>query len=145
MTFEAQPGTTTAIVGPSGAGKTTAVRLLQPCACWTPKQGRVTIDGLDMREVRQADLRGAVALVPQDVALFNDTLYANIAFARPRAPPATREVRAAAEAAEAWPLHTTASPNGMSTMVGERGLKALRRRAPSGWASPAPSWPIRAS
>ena len=118
VSFEAAPGTTTAIVGPSGAGKTTAVRLA--LRLLDPKQGRVTIDGLDMREVRQADLRGAVALVPQDVALFNDTLYANIAFARPSA--GTDEVRAAAEAAELGPF-IDSLPNGMSTMVGERGLK----------------------
>ena len=118
VSFEAPPGTTTAIVGPSGAGKTTAVRLA--LRLLDPKAGRVTIDGLDMRHVRQADLRGAVALVPQDVALFNDSLYANIAFARPSA--GTDEVRAAAEAAELGPF-IDSLPNGMSTMVGERGLK----------------------
>jgi ATP-binding cassette subfamily B protein len=118
VSFEAQPGTTTAIVGPSGSGKTTAVRLV--LRLLDPKAGRVMIDGLDMRKVKQVDLRGAVALVPQDVALFNDTLYANIAFARPGA--SNDEVRAAAEAAELGPF-IDSLPNGMSTMVGERGLK----------------------
>jgi ATP-binding cassette subfamily B protein len=118
VTFEAPPGTTTAIVGPSGAGKTTAVRLV--LRLLDPKAGRVSIDGLDMRQVRLADLRGAVALVPQDVALFNDSLYANIAFARPGA--SHDDVRAAAEAAELGPF-IDSLPNGMSTMVGERGLK----------------------
>lgn len=119
VSFTAPPGTTTALVGPSGAGKTTAVRLamrlLDPNA-----GGRVLIDGLDMRQVKQTSLRRAVALVPQDVALFNDSLYANIAFARPGA--GTDEVRAAAEAAELGPF-IDSLPNGMSTMVGERGLK----------------------
>jgi len=118
VSFTAPPGTTTALVGPSGAGKTTAVRLAMRLI--DPQAGRVTLDGLDMRDLQQAALRGAVALVPQDVALFNDTLYANIAFARPDA--ADAEVRAAAEAAELGPF-IDSLPNGMSTAVGERGLK----------------------
>jgi ATP-binding cassette subfamily B protein len=80
----------------------------------------VVIDGIDLRSVRQDSLRGAVALVPQDVALFNESLYANIAFARPDA--TADEVRAAAEAAELGPF-IDALPNGLSTLVGERGLK----------------------
>jgi ATP-binding cassette subfamily B protein len=118
VSFQAAPGTTTALVGPSGAGKTTAVRLAMRLL--DPKGGRVLIDGLDMRQVKQSALRATVALVPQDVALFNDSLYANIAFARPGA--ANDEVRAAAEAAELGPF-IDSLPNGMSTMVGERGLK----------------------
>jgi ABC-type transport system involved in Fe-S cluster assembly fused permease/ATPase subunit len=118
VSFEAPPGTTTALVGPSGAGKTTAVRLAMRLL--DPKDGRVLIDGLDMRQVKQTALRQAVALVPQDVALFNDSLYANIAFARPGA--GNDAVRAAAEAAELGPF-IDSLPNGMSTMVGERGLK----------------------
>jgi ABC-type transport system involved in Fe-S cluster assembly fused permease/ATPase subunit len=118
VSFETPPGTTTALVGPSGAGKTTAVRLAMRLL--DPKEGKVRIDGLDMRQVKLSALRRAVALVPQDVALFNDSLYANIAFARPDA--GTDEVRAAAEAAELGPF-IDGLPNGMSTMVGERGLK----------------------
>jgi len=118
VSFVAPPGTTTALVGPSGAGKTTAVRLAMRLI--DPQAGRVTLDGLDMRQVKQEALRRAIALVPQDVALFNDTLYANIAFARPDA--ADEEVRAAAEAAELGPF-IDGLPNGMSTAVGERGLK----------------------
>ena len=118
VSFEAPPGTTTALVGPSGAGKTTAVRLAMRLL--DPKEGRVLLDGLDLRQVKQAAIRQAVALVPQDVALFNDSLYANIAFARPGA--ANEEVRAAAEAAELGPF-IDSLPNGMSTLVGERGLK----------------------
>jgi ABC-type transport system involved in Fe-S cluster assembly fused permease/ATPase subunit len=118
VSFVAPPGTTTALVGPSGAGKTTAVRLAMRLL--DPNDGRVLIDGLDMIQVKQSALRQAVALVPQDVALFNESLYANIAFARPGA--GTDEVRAAAEAAELGPF-IDSLPNGMSTMVGERGLK----------------------
>jgi ATP-binding cassette subfamily B protein len=106
------------LVGPSGAGKTTAVRLAMRLI--DPKAGRVTLDGLDLRLIKQAELRTAVALVPQDVALFNDSLYANIAFARPGAD--NEDVRAAAEAAELGPF-IDSLPHGMSTMVGERGLK----------------------
>ncbi|HEY3950590.1 ABC transporter ATP-binding protein/permease [Phenylobacterium sp.] len=118
VSFAVAPGTTTAMVGPSGSGKTTAVRLAMRLL--DPKQGRVLIDGLDMRQVKQTALRQAVALVPQDVALFNESLYANIAFARPGA--SNDEVRAAAEAAELGPF-IDSLPNGMSTLVGERGLK----------------------
>ena len=118
VSFSARPGATVALVGPSGGGKTTAVRLAMRLI--DPQAGRVTIDGLDLKEVRLASLRRAVALVPQDVALFNDTLYANIAFARPEASP--DEVRAAADAAELGPF-IEGLPQGLSTLVGERGLK----------------------
>jgi ATP-binding cassette subfamily B protein len=118
VSFQAGPGETIALVGPSGAGKTTAVRLAMRLI--DPQAGRVLIDGVDMREVKLEALRGAVALVPQDVALFNDTLLANIAFARPQASPA--EVRAAAEAAELGAF-IDSLPEGMATLVGERGLK----------------------
>lgn len=112
------PGTTVAIVGPSGAGKTTLVRLALRMI--DPQAGRITLDGYDLRALTQASLRRAVALVPQDVALFNDTLAANIAFARPQATEA--EVWAAAEAAELGEFIRNL-PDGMATKVGERGLK----------------------
>jgi ABC-type transport system involved in Fe-S cluster assembly fused permease/ATPase subunit len=118
VSFVAEPGQTVALVGPSGAGKTTAVRLAMRLI--DPQAGRITLDGVDMRELQVAALRRAVALVPQDVALFNDTLYANIAFARPDAGPDA--VRAAAEAAELGGF-IDSLPDGMSTRVGERGLK----------------------
>jgi ABC-type transport system involved in Fe-S cluster assembly fused permease/ATPase subunit len=118
VSFTAPPGTTTALVGPSGAGKTTAVRLAMRLI--DPKGGRITLDGVDMRQVKQRALRQAIALVPQDVALFNDSLYANIAFARPEA--GAEAVRAAADAAELGPF-IDSLPEGMSTRVGERGLK----------------------
>lgn len=118
ITFEVPPGTTTALVGPSGAGKTTIVRLALRLV--DPGVGEVTLDGVDLRSLARADLRRAVALVPQDVALFNDTLGANIAFARPEA--REDEIRAAAEAAELGAF-IDAVPGGLAVRVGERGLK----------------------
>ncbi len=116
--FRAAPGMTVALVGPSGAGKTTLVRL--GLRLIDPQSGRILIDGVDLRELRMAGLRRAVALVPQDVALFNDTLEVNIAFGRPDASP--QEVAAAAEAAE-LSTFIEGLPEGMATRVGERGLK----------------------
>jgi ATP-binding cassette subfamily B protein len=118
VSFEAAPGQTVALVGPSGAGKTTVVRLAMRVL--DPKEGGIRLDGVDLRAVRLGDLRRAVALVPQDVALFNDTLGANIGFARPDASAA--EIRAAAEAAELGGF-IDGLPNGLQTRVGERGLK----------------------
>jgi len=116
--FRTEPGTTTALVGPSGAGKTTVARLA--LRLLDPQSGRVLLDGLDLRDAKIESLRRAVALVPQDVALFNDTLYANIAFARPDADEG--EVWAAAEAAE-LARFIEGLPYKMETRVGERGLK----------------------
>ncbi len=118
VSFEVAPGTTTALVGPSGAGKTTLVRLALRLI--DPQVGEVRLDGLDLRKIKQASLRGAVALVPQDVALFNDSVRSNIAFSRPDAD--DRAVWAAAEAAELGDF-IRGLPEGMATRVGERGLK----------------------
>jgi ATP-binding cassette subfamily B protein len=118
VSFTAPAGSTVAIVGPSGAGKSTLIRLALRLI--DPQAGRVLIDGQDLRQVTQASLRSAVALVPQDVALFNDSLAVNIAFARPDA--GEEDIWAAAEAAELGPF-IRALPDGMATRVGERGLK----------------------
>lgn len=118
VSFEVSPGTTTALVGPSGAGKTTLVRLALRLI--DPQVGAVRLDGVDLRQVRQASLRRAVALVPQDVALFNDSVRSNIAFSRPDAD--DEAVWAAAEAAELGDF-IRGLPEGMATRVGERGLK----------------------
>lgn len=118
VSFRVAPGTTTALVGPSGAGKSTIVKLA--LRLLDPQEGQVSIDGHDARSVTQASLRAAVALVPQDVALFNDTLAANIAFARPEADEA--QIWAAAEAAELADF-IRGLPDGLRTTVGERGLK----------------------
>ena len=118
VSFIARPGSTVALVGPSGAGKTTLVRLAMRLV--DPQDGRVTLDGVDLRRLRLPALRRAVALVPQDVALFNDTLRANLAYARPEATLA--EVSAVAEAAELGAF-IDGLPEGLETKVGERGLK----------------------
>ncbi|MEO9211729.1 MAG: ABC transporter ATP-binding protein/permease, partial [Caulobacteraceae bacterium] len=118
VSFVTPPGSTTALVGTSGSGKTTIGRLV--LRLLDPQAGRVVLDGVDLRRVTLESLRRSVALVPQDVALFNDTLYANIAFAAPDA--GAEAVWAAAEAAELAPF-IDGLPNRMETRVGERGLK----------------------
>jgi ATP-binding cassette, subfamily B, heavy metal transporter len=118
ISFVAAPGKTTALVGPSGSGKTTIVRLA--LRLLDPQEGAIRIDGVDLRDAKQSALRGAIALVPQEVALFNDTLQANISFGRPGASEA--EVWAAAEAAELVAF-IESLPDKMETRVGERGLK----------------------
>jgi ABC-type transport system involved in Fe-S cluster assembly fused permease/ATPase subunit len=118
VSFRAPPGSTTGIVGTSGAGKTTMVRLALRLI--DPQAGAVSIDGVDLRALKQSSLRGAVALVPQDVALFNDTLRVNIGFGRPEAD--EQEIWAAADQAELGDF-IRGLPDGMQTKVGERGLK----------------------
>ncbi len=118
VSFETPRGTTTALVGPSGAGKTTSVRLALRLI--DPQEGAVRIDGVDLRDVRQASLRRALALVPQEVALFNDSLAANIAFGDPEASEA--EVWEAIRAAELGEF-VESLPYQLETRVGERGLK----------------------
>ncbi len=116
--FRAPPGRRVALVGPTGAGKSTIARLL--FRFYDPTRGRVLVDGHDLRELTQASLRAAIAVVPQDTVLFNDTIGYNLAFGRPDASQA--EIEAAAEAAQ---LHCfiAALPQGYDTVVGERGLK----------------------
>lgn len=118
VSFVARPGETVALVGPSGAGKTTLVRLALRMI--DPRSGQISLDGVDLKQLKVAALRRAVALVPQDVALFNDSLLANIAFARPEA--TADEIAAAAAAAELTDF-IASLPDGMETRVGERGLK----------------------
>ena len=118
VTFTAHAGKSLAIVGPSGAGKTTLIRLALRLI--DPQEGRVTLDGVDLRDLSHEALRRAMALVPQDVALFNDSLGANIAFGDPKAGP--EQIAAAAQAAELGPF-IDGLPEGLETRVGERGLK----------------------
>ena len=111
-------GKTTAVVGSSGAGKSTLSRLLY--RFYDIDRGSIRIDGQDIRDVTQTSLRAAIAIVPQDTVLFNDTLEYNIRYGRPSASDAA--VAAVAEAAH-LSRFIAALPEGMKTRVGERGLK----------------------
>src|SRR6185503_12730508 len=112
------PGEVVALVGPSGGGKTTLVSLLP--RFWDPDRGRVLLDGIDIRTLLLSDLRGAIAIVPQDPALFSGTIRENIAYARPGA--SLEDVEAAARAAHAHEF-IERLPAGYETVVGERGVK----------------------
>ncbi len=118
LSFAVPAGHTVAIVGASGAGKSTISRLL--LRFYDVDQGRVVIDGQDIREVSQDSLRAAIGTVPQDTVLFNDTVYYNIAYGRPEAIPSEVE-----EAARMARIHdfVVGLPDGYQTIVGERGLK----------------------
>ena len=112
------PGEVVALVGPSGAGKTTLANLLP--RFWDVTAGRITLDGVDSRALRLAELRHAIGIVPQEPALFSGSVLENIAYARPDA--AQAEVEAAARAAHAHEF-IARLPQGYGTLVGERGVK----------------------
>lgn len=118
VSFEVPAGKTVAIVGPTGAGKSTISRLLY--RFYDVTGGRITIDGQDLRDVTQESLRSAIGMVPQDTVLFNDTIGYNIEYGRPGA--SADEVREAAGMAQVGPFIETL-PKGYDTPVGERGLK----------------------
>jgi ATP-binding cassette, subfamily B, bacterial len=111
-------GATVAIVGPSGAGKTTLANLL--LRFWDPASGHILIDGDDLRDFELDHLRRRISLVSQDTYLFNDTLRANVALARPDADEAAIH-RALDQAALAD--FVTSLPDGLDTRVGERGVQ----------------------
>jgi ATP-binding cassette subfamily B protein len=118
MTFEIPPAAKVAVVGSSGAGKSTLARLLY--RFYDVTGGTVNISGVDIRKLRQTSLRSAIAIVPQDTVLFNDTILYNIQYGRPAA--SHDEVVAAAKAAH---IHDfiLSLPDGYDARVGERGLK----------------------
>lgn len=118
LDFEIPPGKKVAIVGSSGAGKSTLSRLL--FRFYDVDGGRILINGQDIREVSQQSVRAVIGIVPQDTVLFNDTIYYNIAYAKPNA--SREEVIHAATMAH---IHTfiESIPQGYETLVGERGLK----------------------
>lgn len=118
VSFRVPAGHTLAIVGASGAGKSTISRILY--RFYDIAQGRVLIDGQDIRNVTQATLRAAIGMVPQDTVLFNDTIRYNIRYGKPTATDA--EVEAAAAHAQIGGF-IASLPKGYDTMVGERGLK----------------------
>ena len=118
VTFLAPPGQLTALVGPSGAGKTTITHLVS--RLYDPGEGAVLIGGHDIRDVTQASLHDAVGVVTQDAHMFHDTIRANLAYARPGA--TERELEQACRAAQIWDL-ISALPDGLDTIVGDRGYR----------------------
>jgi ATP-binding cassette subfamily B protein len=118
VSFDIPAGHTVAVVGHSGSGKSTLARLL--FRFYDVNAGRITFNGIDIRDVTQKSVRAAIGIVPQDTVLFNDTVYYNIAYGDPQA--SREQVIAAAKAAH---IHEfiESLPEGYETSVGERGLK----------------------
>ena len=118
VTFQALPGQLTALVGPSGAGKTTITHLVS--RLYDPDQGAVLIGGQDLRDVSLESLHDVVGVVTQDAHMFHDTIRANLSYARPEATEA--DLVAACQAAQIWDL-IAALPDGLDTVVGDRGYR----------------------
>ncbi len=116
ITFTALPGTVTALVGPSGAGKTTISALVP--RLYDVTAGSIKIDGNDVRDLTLTSLRDSIGVVMQDSHLFHDTITANLRYAKSDA--TIDQMKAACQAAQIWDLISTL-PNGLDTMVGERG------------------------
>ena len=116
--FDIPAGHKVAVVGHSGSGKSTLARLLY--RFYDIGSGRILINATDIRDLKQANLRGAIGIVPQDTVLFNDTIYYNIQYGRPQA--TREEVIAAAQAAHIHDF-VVSLPDGYEARVGERGLK----------------------
>jgi len=118
VTLEIEAGRSLALVGPSGAGKSTIFELLQ--RFYDPQDGRIELDGVDIRELPLAQLRGQLAIVPQQPTLFSADVRHNIAYGRPDAGDA--EIEAAARRAHAHDF-ITALPEGYASDLGERGVR----------------------
>jgi ATP-binding cassette subfamily B protein len=118
ISFEVRPGQLAALVGPSGSGKTTATYLLP--RFYDPTEGTVSIDGHDLRDLTLGTLSDAIGMVTQETFLFNDTIRANLAYARPAAAPAELE-----DACRAANIHDFIAglPGGYDTLVGNRGYR----------------------
>jgi ATP-binding cassette subfamily B protein len=118
ISFDAPAGRLTALVGPSGAGKTTITHLV--ARLYDPRSGTVRIGGDDIRDVTQESLHDAVGVVTQDAHMFHDTIRANLGYAKPGATDA--DLIEACKAAQIWPL-IAALPDGLDTIVGDRGYR----------------------
>ena len=118
VSFNCKPGEMLALVGSTGAGKTTVTELL--ARFYEPDEGRILIDGIDIRDVTLASLRQNISMVLQDTFLFNGTIAENISYARPQA--SKEEIKAAAKAANI-DAEIEAMPDGYDTLTGERGVK----------------------
>ncbi|HET9968944.1 MAG TPA: ABC transporter ATP-binding protein [Streptosporangiaceae bacterium] len=118
VSFRAPPGKLTALVGPSGAGKTTITALA--ARLYDPNEGMVRIGGYDLRDVTQESLHDVVGVVTQDAHLFHDTIRANLTYARPEA--TELDLIGACEAAQIWGL-ISSLPDGLDTVVGDRGYR----------------------
>ena len=116
LSFVAEPGTLTALVGPSGAGKTTISALIP--RLYDVTAGAITIDGHDIRAITLESLRNSIGVVMQDAHLFHETIAQNLRYAKADA--TDEEMRSACESAQIWKL-IESLPNGLETMVGERG------------------------
>ncbi|HEY8068194.1 MAG TPA: lipid A export permease/ATP-binding protein MsbA [Burkholderiales bacterium] len=119
VSFAMRPGETVALVGGSGGGKTTLVNLLP--RFYAPQSGRILLDGRDIQSLTLESLRASIALVSQDVVLFNDSIRANIAYGGMGAA-GDRDVAAAAEAAHAMEF-IREMPQGLETLIGENGMR----------------------
>jgi ATP-binding cassette subfamily B protein len=118
ISFTAPPGKLTALVGPSGAGKTTITQLV--ARMYDPNDGAIRIGGLDLRDVTLESLHDVVGVVTQDAHLFHDTVRSNLLYARPSA--TEEELIEACEAAQIWDL-ISVLPDGLDTIVGDRGYR----------------------
>jgi ATP-binding cassette subfamily B protein len=118
VTFRAPSGKLTALVGPSGAGKTTITHLV--ARLYDPRAGAVRIGGHDLRDVTQDSLHDVVGVVTQDAHMFHDTIRANLAYAKPGA--SEQDLISACEAAQIWDL-ISSLPDGLDTVVGDRGYR----------------------
>ena len=118
VSLRAEPGTVTALVGPSGAGKTTLIGLV--CAFHAPARGRVRVDGVDLETLRLDSYRRHLGVVLQETFLFDGTIRQNVAFSRPEA--SEEEIREACRIAHVGEF-AESFPDGYDTLVGERGVR----------------------